>query len=382
LRKNPFITLTLLLSVMAALLLVLLLNVPKETPPVQEQISEEPAVPPISVREKKRRFKERVVPAVEHVYAELRARYEEVALVVAEDPESDELDALRQRFKAKTNDELLAALKPHPKSIAIAQAAIESSWGTSRFFKEANNAYGIWSFNKNEPRIAASDKRGTKTIWLKKYETLEDCVRDYYRILARGAAYKEFRTLRLTTNDPYLLVKKLTNYSEIREKYAKELAQIIRYNKFRRYDDRPVAPVTAATESGNAAPALEPPALISLPALTVGENSESAAAEQPLPITQELLDIFPAATPQTDFEVISRLEPTDTGQKGSPQTMTEADKEPQEGIVPSGPVTSAPDVKTLTSDVVKEKPQTEAGSSTPAHNTTEPEQDAHTDVIR
>ena len=91
------------------------------------------------------------------------------------------------------------ALKPHPKSIALAQAAMESSWATSRFFTEANNVFGVWSFNESEPRIAAGKKRGNKTIWVKKYHSIKASMQDYYRTLARGVAFSEFRKLKMET---------------------------------------------------------------------------------------------------------------------------------------------------------------------------------------
>ena len=128
------------------------------------------------------------------------------------------------------------ALKPHPKSIAVAQAAMESSWATSRFTRVANNLFGVWSFDEDEPRVAAGEQRGDKTIWVKKYSSFEDSIRDYYRTLARGDAYKEFRQLKMTTDDPYALVKKLDRYSEKGAEYGKELSSIMKFNKFDKYD--------------------------------------------------------------------------------------------------------------------------------------------------
>ncbi|HEY9202798.1 MAG TPA: glucosaminidase domain-containing protein, partial [Sulfurimonas sp.] len=125
----------------------------------------------------------------------------------------------------------------HPKSIAIAQAAMESAWAESRFFKEANNLYGMWAVNKKGPRIAASEQRGKRVIWLKKYSSIEDSIRDYYKTLARSKAYKDFRELKMQTDDPYLLVEKLENYSEIGEQYGEDLMKIIRYNKLYIYDE-------------------------------------------------------------------------------------------------------------------------------------------------
>ena len=118
----------------------------------------------------------------------------------------------------------------------MAQAAMESSWATSRFFLEAKNVFGVWSFDEDEARIAAKQQRAGKTVWVKKYSSIDASIRDYYRTLARGDAFKEFRALKMKTSDPFLLVAKLDHYSEKGADYAKELSSIIRVNKFDAYD--------------------------------------------------------------------------------------------------------------------------------------------------
>ena len=95
----------------------------------------------------------------------------------------------------------------------------------------------MWSSNKNEPRIAAAEKRGgKKTIWLRKFDSIEDSVRAYYKLMARGKAFKEFRELRYKSEDVHKIVKKLDKYSEIGELYGKELSQVIKYNRLTKYD--------------------------------------------------------------------------------------------------------------------------------------------------
>ncbi|MGE4420080.1 MAG: glucosaminidase domain-containing protein [Sulfurimonas sp.] len=191
----------------------------------------------ISTNAKKVEFSNLIIPAIDRVHSELEAQYNEIAQNLTNPKYVEKILILKKIYKAESDEELLMALKPHPKSIAIAQAAIESAWAKSRFFKEANNLYGIWSVNKNKPRIAASEQRGENVIWLKKYPSIEDSIRDYYKTLARSKAYKDFRELKMQTDDPYLLVEKLQNYSEIGEKYADDLTKIIRYNKLYIYDE-------------------------------------------------------------------------------------------------------------------------------------------------
>ena len=196
----------------------------------------ESSLPPMTVQEKKTRFKSLIIPAVNNVYADLMKRYKDIKSSLEKGQAVENIEKLKIEYKVSTNDELLMALKPHPKSIAIAQAAMESSWATSRFFRDAYNIFGVWSFDKDEPRIAALKKRGDKTIWVKKYTSVEDSIYDYYRTLARSNAFAEFRETKMKTSDPYVLVTKLDRYSEKGNVYGEELTSIIKFNKFDRYD--------------------------------------------------------------------------------------------------------------------------------------------------
>ncbi|PPK61781.1 putative FlgJ-related protein [Malaciobacter marinus] len=193
---------------------------------------------PIPVSVKKKRFIDMMVPALNEVYDELKQEFFQVQEDIKQNKESEKIQKLKEFYKVNTNQELLYALKPHPKSIALAQGAMESAWGQSRFFKEANNIFGVWSFNKSEPRIAASGKRGSKTIWLKKYSSVKEAIKDYYITLSRSSAFKEFRKTNFENPDPFVLVTKLDRYSEKKAAYGKELAAMIKYNNFTKYDDK------------------------------------------------------------------------------------------------------------------------------------------------
>lgn len=191
----------------------------------------------MTVAVKKERFYYLLAPAIDKVYNELSVQYIEVKKDLKSGSNATKIANLKKTYKVESDKALLLALKPHPQSIALAQAAMESAWATSRFFVKANNVFGMWSVNKNEPRIAAGEKRGgTKTIWLKKFNSIEDSVREYYKMMGRGRAYKEFRNVRYETDDVMKIVKKLDRYSEIGEKYTKELSSMIRYNKLTKYD--------------------------------------------------------------------------------------------------------------------------------------------------
>ncbi len=190
----------------------------------------------MSVQKKKKHFYDLLVPAIENVYLELENEYIKTQDLVKKDPQSTKIQKLMKTYAAKNPEDLLQRMKPHPISIALAQSAMESAWGTSRFFQEANNLFGVWSLNTNEPRVPAGQKRGNKTIYVKKYASIEDSVRDYYKILATGKVFEPFRVEKMKTNDPYKLVAKLDKYSERGAAYGKELASMIRYNKLTQYD--------------------------------------------------------------------------------------------------------------------------------------------------
>lgn len=192
----------------------------------------------MSVHEKKARFIALVEPAVQKVHAKFMKQFIEVQEDLKQKKNPQRITQLKAVYKVKSDEDLLLALKPHPQSIAIAQAAMESAWATSRFFVEAKNIFGMWSSNPKEPRIAAGEKRGgTKTIWLRKFATVEESVDEYYKLMGRGRAFKEFREVRYVTNDPFKIIVKLDKYSEIGDKYAEELGSMIRYNKFQRFDN-------------------------------------------------------------------------------------------------------------------------------------------------
>jgi len=191
----------------------------------------------MSIDAKKERFYALVVPVVQKIHAELMLKHDKVLKEMKNSRNRKEIQELKKVYRIVTDKELLMALKPHPQSIVLAQAAMESAWATSRFFVEANNIFGIWSTNRFQKRIAAKEKRdGIKTIWLRKFDTLEDSVREYYKVIAISKVYKDFRVLRYNTNDVMKMVKKLDKYSEMGEQYSKKLAVIIKYNKLTKYD--------------------------------------------------------------------------------------------------------------------------------------------------
>ncbi len=195
----------------------------------------------LEVSEKKQKFFHMILPAILISKERLRLKRNRVLSLRSTPKElwsnKDRkfLTDLYTKYKTEDINKLANRLKTHPVSIILAQAAIESGWGESRFFKKANNIFGMWSVNKHEPRIRALKTRNGKAIYLKKYKSLSDSIDDYFVLIGRGA-YKSFRKKRNITDNPLILVQYLINYCELREKYTKKLRNFIVSNKLRKFD--------------------------------------------------------------------------------------------------------------------------------------------------
>jgi Bax protein len=202
-----------------------------------------PDLSELSIKERKKRFVHLMLPAIllaQEKIAEERLQIERIVGKKEENGLSAEdstlLNNYIEKFNAKNGRDLLDRLNPHPISIILGQSAIESGWGSSRFFREANNVFGIWSYSSNEKRIVAGESRGGNNIYLRSYDTLFDSVYDYLVVIARGNAYKDFRKTRIKSEDPYRLIWFLRNYSEKRLGYVVALRNMIEFNNFIQYD--------------------------------------------------------------------------------------------------------------------------------------------------
>lgn len=153
------------------------------------------------------------------------------------------IKSVQKEYESENVEEVIKRLYPHPVSIIIAQAAIESGWATSRFCREANNIYGIWSYNSSERRIKAGKSRKGTNIYLRKYDSLFESVYDYLQTIAKVYAYKGFRERRLTSNNPYQLIWYLSNYSEKRYEYVRMLRNLIEFNDLTKYDNYSLAKI-------------------------------------------------------------------------------------------------------------------------------------------
>ena len=188
-------------------------------------------------------FVKLLLPSIEVVQQEVLNNREIVKKlkVKKELTESEKIYAEKLFKKYKTEygnwNELESKMIVYPASLILTQGAIESAWGTSRFFREANNAFGVWSTNPNEPRIAAKGSRGDFTPHLKKYDTLKDTVEDITLIISRSSAYTGARKMIWEGKSPYEIAGGLTKYSEEGKEYVKKVRSTLKYNNFHEYDN-------------------------------------------------------------------------------------------------------------------------------------------------
>ena len=199
----------------------------------------------LPVAEKKQKFFDMMLPAILVAKTRLAinlARVEEISSKEKKNHRDEKfLNELMTKYKATNMEMLKSRLTCFPVSIILSQAAIESAWGTSRFFLEANNPFGLWSFNSKQERITAESTRNGKKIYLRKFNNMDQAIDAYLTTLSTGP-YNEFRKQRLKTQDPYVLVDYLIDYSERRKAYVDEVVSVIKGNDLTKYDTYMISP--------------------------------------------------------------------------------------------------------------------------------------------
>ena len=165
------------------------------------------------------------------------------------------LEKKYKQYGVKSGD--LSSLKIRmdeiPVSLAIAQAAKETGWGTSRFALEGNALFGQWTWSGEglKPKEA---KEGEKHKVMK-FNILQASVRAYQRNINTHSTYKDFRKARAKLRDSnkpldsIVLSKYLNKYAETGNQYVEVLQKIIKQNKLQDFDDAKLLPASANLES-------------------------------------------------------------------------------------------------------------------------------------
>ena len=140
-----------------------------------------------------------------------------------------------------------------PVSMAIAQAAKETGWGTSRFAQEGNALFGQWTWTGQGIKPSEADNDSTHKVM--KFKVLQASVKAYQRNLNTHSSYKNFRSVRAELRDEgkkldsIILTEYLDKYAETGKEYVKVLQQIIKQNNLSDFDDAKLLPTSINLES-------------------------------------------------------------------------------------------------------------------------------------
>jgi len=194
-----------------------------------------------NTRLKKETFIKIVLPLVVAENERILADRKKLKAILKKKQTSDlEKQWLRQKlleYKVKKGnmDELVERVDIIPTSIALAQAAKESGWGTSRFALEGNAIFGQWTWSGNG--IAPLDRESNKNHKILKFPILRASVKAYQNNLNTHKSYSSFRNKRMTMREKNRNIKglelteTLKNYAQTGSEYTKILNQIIIQNR-------------------------------------------------------------------------------------------------------------------------------------------------------
>ncbi len=148
-------------------------------------------------------------------------------------------------------DTLIARVDVVPPSLALAQAAVESGWGTSRFAREGNALFGQWTKEQGNGMVPAKRDNGKQHL-VRSFGTPLEAVQSYMKNLNTHPAYRGFREERLKMRrdgrplSGMTLAAKLKAYSERGDKYVDLVRHIIQFNKLRNLNAAQLKPVRRA----------------------------------------------------------------------------------------------------------------------------------------
>jgi len=207
-----------------------------------------------NVSKKKKQFFNYLLPLIKHANNEIRAErhwllaFKEQTDISQED--MNQLLTLADKYEVSTlkpNQILKALIKRVdiiPPSLALAQAANESAWGTSRFAISGNNLFGQWCYVKGCGLVPLEQVEG-QHYEVAKFDNVLDSIRSYMRNLNTHYTYKSLRTNRQILRESGQLVtglsltEDLIHYSTRRQHYVMEIEAMILHNKLGKHDIKP-----------------------------------------------------------------------------------------------------------------------------------------------
>jgi len=223
----------------------------KRSPPAQGKPATAPPAADVSSDDHKRRFFDKLLPLVSRENERLLGVRRELTDLQAARARGRALPEARLKwlrelaadYRVGNVDEtdslietLLERVDAIPAGLALAQAANESAWGKSRFAKEGNNLFGIWTYDADKG-IKPQRRAAGKTHLVRRYDSLETSVRDYMHNLNSHPAYqplRERRAAQRASRQPLSamhLAGGLTAYAEKGDEYVELIQSMIRSNK-------------------------------------------------------------------------------------------------------------------------------------------------------
>jgi len=206
-----------------------------------------------NTKKKKNLFIQIILPLVLEENSRIRLDRKKLFSILNKNMNSDkEKKWLLSKFKqygVVNND--LSTLKVRmdiiPVSLAIAQAAKETGWGTSRFAIEGNALFGQWTWSGEgiKPAGVDSEESNHKVM---KFKVLKASVRAYQRNLNTHGSYKKFRSARANMRDSeeeldsLVLAEYLDKYAATGKEYTKIIKQIIKQNDLQDFDKARLLP--------------------------------------------------------------------------------------------------------------------------------------------
>ncbi|MEW9799291.1 glucosaminidase domain-containing protein [Alteromonas sp. CYL-A6] len=231
-----------MLVVLSVALVIYVAFFSRVTPP---DFSQYPAGP-----ERKAAFFSYFAPIVTDLNQEIQSDRTEIQSTCSTERNADDaLKAFEEKYRIDEKDlqgtslceVLLRRADIIPASLALAQAANESAWGTSRFAQQGNNFFGQWCFKKG-CGIVPNDRNDGAVHEVADFRSPSDSVKSYMMNLNAHDAYRELRQIRASLRNKNAeitglpLTRGLNSYSERGAEYGKELRNMIEYNDLTRYD--------------------------------------------------------------------------------------------------------------------------------------------------
>ena len=206
----------------------------------------------LTVAERKARFVDILLPLILRENQRLEARVTALELAIAKN-DQDEINRLQTLYRLSKFEgdeaaliaELRLRIAPIPPSLALAQAAVESGWGLSRFAKEGNALFGQWAWSA-DAGIKPKEASNSRAV-IRSFSTLYESVVAYMHNLNTHYAYAPLRERRaqlIAQGEDvtgFILAEHLAPYAETGEKYIFTLQSMIRQNRFDHYEDHQIA---------------------------------------------------------------------------------------------------------------------------------------------